>query len=541
MNLFMSAAAAMMILTWLYSRHRRIRRCKQHIRDSYGKVPLGKYKDYVAYYSDNNKGRHSLDDVTWNDLNMNEVFNRINHCSSFIGEQYLYDRLHCTEGGTEGFERLTDLFSNDEVLREKVQYLLTSIGKSGKGHYLPDFMSAPSQFLLPKIGLYRFMSILLLISVPFAIIFGHLAILVTLCIFLVNGVLYAFGKHDYERHMEVFEVVSKVVALSKKITGLHEIAERYMDDEVRENIRKMQKSLGPIEFLGWKKNAVASGDIGGLMIDYILGSTLIDYHVFQRTMKSLEKNRSVFESLYCLIGEVDSAVSISSFRESLPFYCIPEFKEATSIVFEDVYHILIDEPVRNDAELDRNMIITGSNASGKSTYAKAIALNMILGLSINTCAATRAELMQADIVTSMAVRDDIISGESYYVKEINYIKRILDHITPNRLTVCVIDEILRGTNTTERIAASKAILEYLNKKNCKLIVASHDAELGRLLEESFRNIHFTEVMTEDDIQFDYKVKEGITGSRNAIKLLDHVGFPKEIVEQAIVYAGSDLY
>ena len=76
----------------------------------------------------------------------------------------------------------------------------------------------------------------------------------------------------------------------------------------------------------------------------------------------------------------------------------------------------------------------------------------------------------------MAVRDDLMAGESYFIREIRYLKRILDSLDDNRLTVCAIDEILRGTNTGERIRSSRAILEYLSDKNCIALVATHDRE-----------------------------------------------------------------
>ena len=77
----------------------------------------------------------------------------------------------------------------------------------------------------------------------------------------------------------------------------------------------------------------------------------------------------------------------------------------------------------------------------------------------NTCAAKRFVMPPAEVITSMAVRDDLMAGESYFIREIRYLKRILDGITEERVTICAIDEILRGTNTGERIRASRAILE----------------------------------------------------------------------------------
>ena len=136
------------------------------------------------------------------------------------------------------------------------------------------------------------------------------------------------------------------------------------------------------------------------------------------------------------------------------------------------------------------------------------------------------------VLTSMAVKDDLMEGESYFIREIRYLKRILDSLSDERMTFCAVDEILRGTNTGERIRASRAILEYIADKNCIALVASHDKELTELLKDSYINCHFSEEMGENDISFSYKLMKGPATSQNAIALLRLAGFPAEIMEAA---------
>ena len=135
-------------------------------------------------------------------------------------------------------------------------------------------------------------------------------------------------------------------------------------------------------------------------------------------------------------------------------------------------------------------------------------------------------------MTSMAVRDDIISGESYYIREIRYLKRMIELCREDRLLFLAIDEILKGTNTRERIAASKAILEHLEKKRCILMIATHDLELAKDFDGRFDNRHFSEVIGTDDVIFDYTMHDGISTTSNAIKLLKATGFPEDIVAMA---------
>ncbi|MBP5414173.1 MAG: DNA mismatch repair protein MutS, partial [Lachnospiraceae bacterium] len=95
-----------------------------------------------------------------------------------------------------------------------------------------------------------------------------------------------------------------------------------------------------------------------------------------------------------------------------------------------------------------------------------------------------------------------------------------------------VDEVLRGTNTTERIAASSAILRNLSDKGVLVFAATHDLELTSILDDIYENYHFEEEMKDDDVTFPYKLSCGKTTSRNAIKLLDILGYDKNIVIKA---------
>ena len=135
-------------------------------------------------------------------------------------------------------------------------------------------------------------------------------------------------------------------------------------------------------------------------------------------------------------------------------------------------------------------------------------------------------------MTSMALRDDILTGESYYFREAKYLKRMLDLITMEASMLIVIDEILKGTNTKERIAASKAILEYIGQTKCLALVATHDSELTE--NNYYRDYHFSSKIQEEDIVFDYLIHEGTCEQSNAIALLSYLGYPNTIVEKAKV-------
>ncbi len=102
----------------------------------------------------------------------------------------------------------------------------------------------------------------------------------------------------------------------------------------------------------------------------------------------------------------------------------------------------------------------------------------------------------------------------------------------NTQCICFVDEILKGTNTIERIAASAAVLKYLYSTDCLCVTASHDIELTHILSDMYDNYHFREYIRDDGIHFDYKLKPGPSQTRNAIKLLHFMDFDTQIVEDA---------
>ena len=350
--------------------------------------------------------------------------------------------------------------------------------------------------------------------------------------FVINVSIYSIQKYKSASDVESLAIVLNLINTAYTITKTEELLHLEAIKDLKVYLNNFKKIGYALTFLSQKKDASLSGD-GLLMIrEYLVGGTLVDFTHYDRVIAILSKHKTDYNALYRKIGEIDMCIAVASLRKSLPLYTLPEFTKAKSIFMTDVYHPLIDKPVYNTQHLNQNCLITGSNASGKSTYIKAIAINVLLAHNIHTCMAKEMRLPPALLITSMAVRDDLMEGESYYIKEIKYLNRIIENLDADRFILCMIDEILRGTNTEERIAASTAILKYIVDKNCIAVVASHDIELTQLLSADYLNYHFREKLHAKDIAFDYKLYEGASVSKNAIKLLEYVGFPQEIIKAA---------
>ena len=201
---------------------------------------------------------------------------------------------------------------------------------------------------------------------------------------------------------------------------------------------------------------------------------------------------------------------------------------------DELYHPLLDEPVANSVKTDKCVLITGSNASGKSTFLRSAGICALFSQTLGFATAKAYRARKFRIYSSMALKDNLLGNESYYMVEIKSLKRIMDaaKAISSYPVLCFIDEVLRGTNTVERIAASSQILRGLACSDTICFAATHDIELTSILEKFYSNYHFTEEITDNDVRFSYKLMEGRATSRNAIKLLGLLGYDESIIRQA---------
>lgn len=513
------------------------------IRESYGKVPIEfiyppeRTKIYYNEIGIKLPEDERIDDITWNDLEMDLIFSRICNCSSFAGEQILYSRLHHLPKEVlllEVLEKRVNYFENHPVEREELQLLLNRLGKQEVSYYLPMFINNLECLGISNIYIYRLLQILLVLTIVPVLLFQNPIFLVGVGgIFSINVFIYVVNKMKHETYLASLASVVQLIKTGKKILKSNLLPKDASTSSLVDSMKQLDKLSKSIGIFVNKKEAGATGEPLSILRDYLLGGTLWDFTKYNQIIKYLKGRQNAFLEVFDFVGEVDMEISIASFRKSLPYYCQPKFKDKNELDMEEVYHPLVTNAVGNTIQIKGNIIITGSNASGKSTFIKAIVINGILAQSIHTCMAQKMIMPKSKIITSMAVRDNLSAGESYYVKEIKYLNRIIENMEDDRVVICAIDEILRGTNTQERIAASVAVMEHLAYLNCIAVVASHDLELTQILNKQYHNYHFCEQILEGDIVFDYKIREGVSNTKNAIRLMESIGFPKEIIDRAL--------
>ena len=369
-----------------------------------------------------------------------------------------------------------------------------------------------------------------MISILLIFVNGSLGLLLTIGIICYNMVTYFRSKGDIEPYIVSFGYIMRMLSMAEQIIKTDVPVLVNEQNELKQLIKKFNKFKRGSHWLMAPNRMNGSGDPLSILMDYIRMMFHTDIIQFNKMMRELRGHKEDVDGIIGIAGSIETAIAIGAYRTSLEEYCVPEF--SNGILLEDGYHPLIQNPVKNSIETGKGVLLTGSNASGKSTFLKTMAVNAILAQTIYTCAAKRYRGEFYHIYTSMALRDSLGNGESYYIVEIKSLKRIIDAGGKGQRILCFVDEVLRGTNTVERIAASTQILRSFAGKNTMCFAATHDIELTRLLEEDYENYHFEEEVKDGDVLFNYELQKGRARTRNAIKLLGVLGYDEEVITKA---------
>jgi MutS-like protein len=233
------------------------------------------------------------------------------------------------------------------------------------------------------------------------------------------------------------------------------------------------------------------------------------------------------------IGELEALASLAGFAFEHPDFVWPELVEQPTFDARGLGHPLIpaDRRVGNDVLLPSRghaLVVTGSNMSGKSTLLRALGTNAVLAAAgAPTCAAAM-RLGPLRVATSMRVEDSLEGGISHFFAELRRLKRVIDlSREPGRPPVLfLLDEILHGTNSRERIIGACAVVRELVALGGLGAISTHDlgiTALERKLEGHVQNAHFEEQIVGDTMTFDYVLRPGIVHSSNALRLMRAVG------------------
>lgn len=375
-------------------------------------------------------------------------------------------------------------------------------------------------------------------AVAIGLIGSGLAINLVCSLSLVSGLHTIFnrissGHGEVAQYCQMFEATR---ALSVEAPLLRQIKAQSVEgaDSAVEGFRQLRVL---IRMANLQRNAA-------LYIPYLLLQIVAQWDL--RVLELLERWQQRFgkssEQWLSAIGQLESLLSVSAVYYDQPDWSVPESLPVESpigLAANQLGHPLLpdNQRVGNDVHIDRDrplLLITGSNMAGKSTMLRSIGLNLILSRTGSAVCGQRFQSRTWQLATSISVRDSLQDGVSFFMAELKRLKQVVDlarqhqQLTEQPL-LFLLDEILQGTNSSERKIAVAEVLEQLIELGASGCISTHDLELAGepSLTRVARIVHFREYFEQIDgverMRFDYRMRDGLTPTTNALKLLQLVG------------------
>lgn len=474
-------------------------------------------------------GGEGIDERTWSDLDLDDVVAKVDTTRCGIGQQVLYHLIRTPEFERQALEERERRLEHLRKLRAPIAKELRKLERLDLydlHHLFHNELPRPRfAFLFPLISLLAVLSVAALFFVPEAIFAVIVMALVSFAVYF----LYRRAIHPFVQPVTVLKRVLDVGERLAKIAG---DAQLQRDTAALARLRVTTRWLVLEQF--------GADNITGVFYQYFNMFLLLDVNAFVFSLDTMRTRRDELARLFRAVGTYDALLAILDFRDSTAS-TIPRFTtEPKRARLEAVTHPLLEDPVANDLVVDgKGILVTGSNMSGKTTFLRTLGANAVLAQTIHTVCATSWEAPMLRVRSSIGKADSLAEGRSYYLREVDDIRALVMASETDEAHLFIVDELFRGTNTRERIAAGRAVLRHLNRGPHLTLASTHDLELLALLADEYEFHHFRESIRDGDLTFDYKLHDGPSSTRNAIAILELRKFPRSLIDEALAYAGDD--
>lgn len=345
---------------------------------------------------------------------------------------------------------------------------------------------------------------------------------------IFNFFLATFCTHKYIKLVN--EAISKLKDQVRGYVNMASLIEKQSFTaahlcELKANLSGAMASFGQLERI-LQKIDNRSNEIGIVLFNCfgLLDITIIRHFLrWQRTYEPITDQWIGASSIF------DALVSMATFR-------LNEDKAEEATVVGDnevsykarsIYHPFLGEKaVRNNFDIQNHeyYIITGANMAGKSTFLRTLGVNYILAMNGLPVFAEEMRVSVFRLFTNMRTTDDLTHGISYFNAELLRLKQLIASLAPNVPSLIILDEILKGTNSLDKLNGSRLFLEYISERNVTGVIATHDLELSKLEDENpqrFHNYSF-EIELGTDVTYTYKIGRGVARNQNATFLLKQI-------------------
>ena len=497
---------------------------------------IRKYDEYVVA----SRGcKETLPENVREDLNIDNLFEALDYTSSAVGRQYFYHLL-CTDkvSTVASHEQLVQKLKEDIALRRRLTALLGKL-ENPYAYSIVDLLSEKpheySRRYLTILQICRWLPLLFFVA-TLIVKTSPIPFFCLIVSYLFNGLLHFKQKNLLSCYFYSIPQLYKLMTVFYALKEEPAFAAIKGEMKEPEQLHKLYRNLEKFRFgiALESESAMAVYMITELINIFTLHATINIVHSFT-AIQFLKKEVG---QVFSFVGYLDVLHSICTLRENVPYFCHPTATgKEEKLNTLSVYHPLISNCVGNDLILtDKSVLITGSNMSGKTSFMRTIAINLLTGKTINTCFAHGFSIdTDMKVYSVICTKDDLLEGKSYFFKEAENVKRALEESEKgNRLII--LDELFKGTNTTERIAINATLLSMLSQNGNIIFASTHDLKLAELLKGKYEFYHFCETIVNDKLTFDHKLHPNICKEGNAIRILGLCGYPPEFIHDAYEFA-----
>ncbi len=294
-------------------------------------------------------------------------------------------------------------------------------------------------------------------------------------------------------------------------------------EKAKDGMREVAKLSKLLNIFDHRLNMLLGVIFNGLFLfDFIM------LHLLERWKR---KNHNKILDWIRISGQTDAMISLSGFAWNHPDFILPRVEvEQEAMELSGLGHPLIrpDKRVDNDLSIEKEqvVIITGANMAGKSTFLRALGINTVLAYTGCPVCATKFSMGFMGLFSSMRTADSLADDESYFLAEIKKLQRIVSRMEEGQPLLILLDEVLKGTNTTDKKRGSVGLIKRSLPYPVKCFIATHDLSLGELEKElpgKVVNYCFESYIRDLKLDFDYTMRKGIATNMNASFLMKQMG------------------
>jgi len=351
---------------------------------------------------------------------------------------------------------------------------------------------------------------------------------------LLQWIIFISNSKTVSGYAKIFENQAK--RLSSYVKMLEHIESKTFESFYLNQLKKKLLSQG-------KKASTITSDLQkilnefdyrqNILVGFVLNSLLLwDLRCLYKLYRWQQNFEDELPQWFDVIAEIDALISLANCNYNHPEWTTPEVLDTGfRLNATNMGHPLIDRSkcIRNSFQIGNKLqiaIITGANMAGKSTFLRTVGVNLTLaGNGCKVCAES-FEFSPIRVFTNMRTSDNLMNDESYFYAELLRLQSMLKLLRNGENLFVIIDEMLKGTNSTDKLNGSKEMINQLITLKSYGIVATHDLELTKLASrypDEIRNQCFEVILHDDELKFDYRLSEGVTRTMNATFLMKKMG------------------